>query len=468
MSDERRCDLLLTGGIVVTMDDDRSVLDPGAIAITGDRIAAVGPPSDLSDFSAQRTIDCRGRAVIPGLIDCHNHLFQTLGRGLGEGLALWPWLCEFMWPYSGAIRSEEAVAAARLGAIEAARGGTTCIVDNHYAPSDAATTQEVAAAVEEVGLRGAIARGIFGEITEVATEHGLAPTLFAYSAEEELAITAECVRNRLGRPVTVWPAPINIIYVDQETVAQSIALAHSLGSRWHCHCSEAELDPQIYLEAYGVRPIEWLRRESLLDERATIAHAIWLDDAEVADVGEATVGLSYNPASNEYLASGPMRLRDVRAAGATVGLGSDGAACGHRMDMFQVMKHAIYVQRLTTLDPLAVGAAEVLWLATREGARYVGIDAGALMPGLLADVVVVDLDKPHLTPLHDVVTTLVYAASASDVEMTIVAGRVVVENASCVLVNEKEAMTEAQARAGELASRAGIRRNQEHNQQVHP
>jgi 5-methylthioadenosine/S-adenosylhomocysteine deaminase len=204
-----------------------------------------------------------------------------------------------MWPYSAGIRREEAAAAARLGAVEAARGGTTCIVDNHYAPSDAATTLAVADALDEVGLRGAIARGIFGEITEVATTHGLAPTLFGYTAEEELAITEECVRARQGRAVEVWPAPINIIYVDQETVARSIALARDLGTRWHCHCSEAQVDPDIYLEAYGIRPVAWLEREGLLDERATIAHAIWLDDAEVADVGRTATNLSYNPGSNQ-------------------------------------------------------------------------------------------------------------------------------------------------------------------------
>lgn len=456
MTERGTCDLLLTGGTVVTVDDRRRVLDPGAVAIGGDRILAVGTAEELAGWTAQRTIDCSGRAVMPGLIDCHSHLFQTLGRGLGEGLALWPWLCEFMWPYSAAISPAEAVAAARLGAVEAVRGGTTCVVDNHYAPADADTTLAVAGAVAEVGLRGAIARGIFGDITEVAREHGLAPSLFAFSEEEELAITSECVRARAGTVVEVWPAPVNIIYVAQETVARSVALARDLGTRWHCHCSEAEADPQIYLDAYGVRPIDWLARESLLDERATIAHAIWLDDAEVEVVGDTVTGLSYNPDSNQYLASGPLRLRALRDAGATVALGSDGAATGPRMDMFAAMKQAIYVQRLITLDPEATDAGEVLALATREGARYVGIDAGELAPGRLADIVVVDLRRPHLVPLHDVVTTLVYCATASDVEMTIVGGRIVVADGRCALVDERDVMAEGQARARELARRADL------------
>jgi 5-methylthioadenosine/S-adenosylhomocysteine deaminase len=451
------CDLLLTGGAVVTMDDERRILDPGAIAIKDDRILAVAAAEQLADVAAGRVIDCRGKAVIPGLIDCHSHLFQTLGRGLGEGMALWPWLCDFMWPYSAELTRAEAVCAARLGALEAARGGITCVVDNHYAPSDADTTLAIAATIEELGLRGSVARGIFGDITEVARTHGLAPTLFPYSPEEELSITEECVRARAGRSVEVWPAPINVIYVAQDTVARSVQLARDLNTRWHCHCSEAQVDPDIYLAAYGIRPVDWMRREGLLDERATIAHAIWLDDGEVADVGATATGISYNPDSNQYLASGPLRLRSLREAGATVGLGTDGAACGHRMDMFQAMKHAIYVQRLVTLDAQATQAAEALELATREGARYVGIDAGQLAPGRLADAVVVDVTVPHMAPLYDVVTALVYSATANDVAMTIIGGRVVVEDGRSTLVDEASVVEEAQARGHELAERAGLR-----------
>src|ERR671930_2088393 len=126
------CDLLLSGGAVVTVDDDRRVLEPGAVAIAGDRIVAVGTPDELAGMRAARTVDCRGAAVLPGLIDCHNHLFQGLARGLGEGMGGWPWLAEFMWPYAGAITLEETRAAAFLGAVEAVRAGTTAILDHQY------------------------------------------------------------------------------------------------------------------------------------------------------------------------------------------------------------------------------------------------------------------------------------------------------------------------------------------------
>ncbi len=420
--DAPACDLLLTGGTVVTVDDDRRVLEPGAVAIAGERIVAVGTPEELNPYRAARTVDCRGKAVIPGLIDCHNHLFQGLARGLGEGMSLWPWLCEFMWPYSAAISPEEAEVAALLGSVEAVRAGTTSITDNHYSPSDADTTLAVASAIEQVGMRGAVVRGIFGEITEVATKHGLAESLFRYSDQEELDITRDCMKARPpGSRVAVWPAPINIIYVSQDLVHRAVELAWELGTGWHAHCSEAKADPDIYMESYGIRPIAWLHREGLLGRGATIAHSIWLDDREVDQMGETETGASYNPTSNEYLASGTIRLRDLRSAGAVVGLGK-----------------------------------EAFELATREGARYMGLDSGLLEAGKLADVVVVELDCPHLKPLHRTVATLAYSARGSDVAMTIVGGEVVYENGRCTNVDEAEVMVEAQRRAQELVTRAGM------------
>jgi len=451
------CDLLVTGGCVLTVDDDRSVLDPGAVAITGDRITAVGPADDFAGWRAARVIDARRRAVIPGLVDCHNHLFQALARGLGEGLSIWPWLCEFMWPYSIAMTPEDARVAATLGAIEAVRAGTTAVIDNHYAPTDAATTLAVADAIEGVGLRGALARGIVGAKTEVAARRALPDALFRYHPDEEIEITRACMVERPpGSTVSVWPAPLNLAYVDQDLVRRAVALARELGSHWHTHCSEGQKDPASYLEAYGIRPVEWLHREGLLDERATLAHAIWIDDREVRLIGEAGAGTAHNPTSNAYLASGHMRLRELRDAGGVVGLGTDGPSCGHRQDLFECMKQTMSIQRLHALDPSVVRCEEVLELATREGARLAGIDAGVLAAGKLADLVVVRLDRPHLQPLHRAVAAVVYSAAPGDVEYTVCGGRVAFENGRCTLVDEDAAIEAAQDRAAGLVDRAGF------------
>jgi 5-methylthioadenosine/S-adenosylhomocysteine deaminase len=455
VTDPRTCDLLLTGGSVVTVDDDRSVFEPGAVAIAGDRIVAVGPAEELVDVSAARTIDCAGRAVIPGFTDCHNHLFQFLTRGLGEGMELWPWLSEFMWRVSTCITREEAVAAVRLGALEAVKGGTTAIVDNHYAPTDLDSTLAVAAAIGEVGLRGAVARGMTGDVTDVARELRLEQGMFPYTLADELAITRDAIEARRGSMVGVWPAPLNVIYVAQDLVRAAAELARELGTGWHAHCCEFRTDPVTYPAHYGVSAVDWLFDEGLLGERTTLAHMIFLSDSEVERVGATQTGVAYCPISHEYIGLGVMRLRELRDAGAVVGLGYDGAS-GHRQDMFEQMKQGILLQRVESLDPTISMAEEVFELATREGARYLGSDAGVLAPGKPADLAVVRLDRAHTTPMHRTVAMLVYASRPSDVEMTIVNGRIVVEDGRSTMVDEDEVIAAATAAGRELIERCGL------------
>lgn len=451
----RPCDLLLTGGTVVTVDDDRRILRPGAVAITGNRIAAVGPPSELATFAPARTIDCSAKIVLPGFTDCHTHLFQTLARGLGDGYALHQWLAEFMWPYATTITPVEARTAASLGAIQALRAGTTTIVDNHYGASDVEATLGVAAAIETVGLRGAVARGIAGGPTDVARRMNFTSPLFVRSAEEELEITRACLEARTGTRVGIWPAPLNVLYLDRKLFVASVELAREFSVRWHTHCSEGRRDPEMFFDAYGVRPVEWLHDDGLLGRDATLAHCVWLDDREIELIGETGSGVSHNPVSNSYTGSGVIRLRALRSAGAVVGLGTDGVAVTGK-NMFEVMKQAVLLQRATNGDPTASDAEEALELATREGARYAGVDAGVLTAGKLADVLVLDVDRPHLRPLHDPVSTLVYHADGSDVVMTIVDGTVVCENGRSTMVDEDEIRKEAEARGADLAQRAGL------------
>ncbi|MGW0532366.1 amidohydrolase family protein [Streptomyces sp. NPDC003032] len=452
------CDLLLSNAHVVTVDDRRSVHEPGSVAVVGGRVAAVGPAAEVdAAWRAARTVDCRGRAVLPGFTDGHTHLFQSLARGLGEGLPIWPWLCEFMWPYSIAVTPDDARVAATLGAVEALRSGITTVVDNHYAPTDPETVLAVADAVEAAGLRGVIARGMLGDRTAVAAARGLPEELFRYSTAEELELTRACLTGRPpGARVGVWPAPLNLSYVDQKLVTGSVALAEEFGTRWHTHCCEGAKDPASYLDAYGVRPVEWLERAGLLDGRATLAHAVWLDDDEIAWLGDRRAGVAHNPASNAYLASGVMRLRALREAGAVVSLGTDGPGAGHRQDMFEVMKQTLFGQRQHTLDPAVLRAEDALELATREGGRYAAAGAGAIHVGAPADLVVVGLDRPHLRPLHRAVATLVYSARGSDVDMTIVDGRVVFEDGRCPLVDEEALLAEVQERAERLVERASL------------
>ncbi|MDE0439419.1 MAG: amidohydrolase [bacterium] len=451
------CDLLLEAGTLVTLDPSRPVIESGSVAIEGERIVAVGPKDELSVLSADRTISCRGRLVMPGLVDCHNHLFQSLGRTLGEGLPGWEWLSRFMWPYAAEITPEETKAAVYLGAVEAALAGTTSLLDHHYGRTGYHTTLAVANAIEEVGLRGVVARGVAGGYTALAERQGLPSKAFPLTETEELDITEACIGARPpGSRVAIWPGPINTVYTDQNLLASSVRLARSYGTRWHTHLSAPRSDPDVYQEEYGVRPAIWLQNEGLLGPDAVLAHATWLDEAEIEAIGSTRTAVVHCPMSNQYVPYGVMPMRRLLDAGATVGLGTDGSTCGHRQDLFENMKMLVLMHRLADLDPGASSAAEALHIATVGGAEALGLDAGRLVPGGLADVIVLDTNRAHLTPVHDPRSALVYAARGSDVIMNIVGGRVIVEDGRCTRIDQDEVISEALGRSRDLISRIGL------------
>ncbi len=452
------CDLLLEGGVVIALDDEKQVIDGGGVAISGDRIIAVGSSTEMAPFraGAARAVDCGGKVLMPGLTDGHTHLFQTLGRGMGDGLSLVPWLRRFMFPYARTIGSELAVAAARLGALQAALSGTTVVVDNHYAPTDTATTLEVAGAIESVGIRGAVARGIFGDPNRGGEIMGVAPELFPWSNQQEIDITRECLAERpAGSQVEIWPGPENIVYVTPELIADSADLAAEAGVRWHMHCSESADEIEFFETIYGMRPVAWLAREGLLSERTTLAHAIWLDDDEVQALGDHRSTAVHNPVSNQYLASGVIRLQPLQDAGANVALGSDGIAVTGQ-DMFEAMKAGVLLHRVHHLDPAATTVEQFLELAALGGAAMTGFEGGSLQAGGAADVVILDVDKVRHTPWNRPVASVVHCGRAADVDMTIVAGEVIVEGGRSTKVDEDEVRAKAAEAAQSLIRDADL------------
>ncbi len=434
------CDLLVEGGILVTLDDRRRVIEDGSVAIAGERIVALGERRDLLHYrtNAGRVVDCTGKLVIPGLTDGHTHLFQSLGRGLGDGMSLVPWLRHFMLPYSLNMNREIAVAAVKLGALQAALSGTTMVVDNHYAPTDTETTLAVAAAVEEVGIRGAIARGIFGEMNPGAEIMGVPPDFFAWTDAQDLSITEECMAERPGGSlVEVWPCPENIVYVTPDIIEGSAQLAEAGGVRWHMHCSEAHDEVGFFETVHSDRPVSWLAKRGVLTHRTTLAHAIWLDPDEVAAMGAAGATAVHNPVSNQYLASGVLHLEPLLSAGANVALGSDGVAVAGQ-DMFEAMKAGTLMHRVAHLDSTATTVEQFLDLAALGGATMTGVDGGVIDVGRVADLVVLDVDKVRHTPWNRPVASMVHSGRSGDVDTVIVAGEVIVENGRSTKVDEAE------------------------------
>lgn len=451
-------DTLFTGGDILTADPAQPLIRQGAIAVAGGAIVDLGPAAEVASRigPVAARFDCAGLTVVPGMIDGHSHLFQTLGKTLGDGLTLLPWLQRFMLPLAAALTREDAVRVVRLAALQSLLAGTTAIVDNHYAPVDEETILTLAQAMEEIGVRGAVARGIFGPMGPGAQRMNCDPRLFRYTAAEELEITRNCIAARpKGSRVEVWPMPENVVYVDPELIAACAELARSHDLPWQAHCSESRFEVEIFTALHGLRPAAWMARAGILTEHASLAHGIWFDDAEVAALGAAGATIVHNPVCNQYLASGIVRLGPLLAAGANVALGSDGTAVGGQ-NMFEAMKAALLLQRLRDEDPSATTAEMVLALATAGGARLLRRDTGRLAAGARADFALLDLNGLHHQPASRPVTGLVLSTQAADVRHVVVEGEVVVRDGRSTRVDHAEILADGLQATRALIARAGL------------
>lgn len=458
-TDNQVADILFKGGEIITLDAANPRIRNGAIAVAGNEILAVGTSANVETQipAAKRTVDCSGLTIMPGLVDGHNHLFQHLGKALGDGLSLLPWLADYMMPLAAEISREDAVHAVRLGALNSVLCGTTAIVDNHYAPVDEATIIGVADALEEVGVRGAVARGIYGPMVEGGRRMNSDARLFRYSNAEELEITRACIREKpAGSLVEVWPAPENVVYLDPDLMLASHELAGEFDVCWHSHCSESRFEVEIFTSIYNMRPARWLHEQGILDDRITLAHGIWFDEEEIALLGNANASVVHNPVSNQYLASGIIQLGPLINAGANVALGTDGAAVAGQ-DMFEAMKSAQLLQRIRGLDPASTSSELMICMATRNGGRMLRKNLGVLKPGALADFIIVDMNGIHHQPNNRPVCNLTLSTRGSDVRHVVINGEMVVENGRSTRVDQEKIVADAIQSSSRLINRAGLR-----------
>ncbi len=452
-------DILFKGGDIITLDRHNPYIRNGAIAVAGEKIVVIGAVQEVETqvASAHRSVDFSGLLMMPGMVDGHSHLFQSLGKTLGDGMSLLPWLAKFMMPLSANISREDAIHAVRLGSLNGVLSGTTAIVDNHYAPVDETTIIRAADAMEEIGVRGVVARGIYGQMVEGGRRMNCDPRLFRYSSAEELEITRNCIQEKpAGSLVEVWPTPENVVYLDPDLVVACHELATECDVSWHAHCSESRFEVEIFESIYHMRPAKWLYEQDILDERITLAHGIWFDEEEIALLGEAKTTIVHNPISNQYLASGIIKLGPLMNAGANVALGSDGVAVAGQ-DMFEVMKSAQLLQRIRELDPTTTNSELLLCMATRNGGRMLRKNLGTLTAGALADFIMVDMNGIHHQPNNRPACSLTLSTRGSDVRHVVINGDIIVENGRSTRVDQDKIIADAVQASADLIDRAGIR-----------
>ena len=452
-------DILFEGGDILTLDKNRPYFRNGAVAVSGDRILAVGTSGEVRSEigSASRTIDFSHQILMPGLIDCHTHLGESIGKTLGDGLTLLPWLSKFMFPLICNVTREDAVRTAKMASLGSVLSGTTTLLDSMEAPVDEETVIGAAEAVQEVGARGAIARGIYGPMSEGGRRMECDPRLFQYSVQEEIEITRACLKAKpRGSLVEIWPMPQNTAYVVEELLVASNEIALEYDVSWQVHCSEAEFEVDLIEDMYGKKPVNWLHDLGILNDRAQLAHGIWLDDDEIALMGEANAHVIHNPICNQYVASGIIKLDPLMRAGANVALGSDGKACVGS-NMFEVMKAAQLLQRLREYQADATTSELMLCMATRNGGKMLRKNVGVLKQDALADMIVIDLNGARHQPSHRTVCNVTLSATGSDVRHVMVNGEVVVENGKSTRVDQDKLVADCIQASGDLLDRAGIR-----------
>ena len=438
--------LLVRHALIVTMNDRFEVLD-GEVSIRDGRIEGIGP--NLAG-EHDRTIDAGGGFLLPGLIQTHIHLCQTLFRGYADDLPLMDWLRNRVWPMEAAHTPASLRAATRLATTELLSSGTTAILTMETVHD----TDVVFEAAAESGIRATIGKCMMdaaGDVPRRLQEQT------RQSIDESVAIRKRWHGAAGGRLRAAF-APRFAVSCSRDLLESVAALSSDAQALVHTHASESPDELAIVRElSGGLTNLEYLAQVHLASPHLCAAHCVWVDEREQRLLAEHDVKVMHCPGSNLKLGSGVAPVPELRALGVTVSLGADGAACNNRLDMFEEMRLAAVLQAWR-LGPGSLPARDVLWMATRAGARTLGLDdqIGSIEIGKRADLIVVDRDRPHLTPGPDPYSTLVYAARGSDVRTTIVDGEVLVHDGIPIRVEPAEVVAAARVAAHELARRAGV------------
>ena len=445
-------------GTVVTMNDRRDIIDDGTVAVEDDKIADVGQAREVeSRHPDARVIDCTGRTIIPGLVNTHTHLFQTLLKGLGDDMVLRDWFAEMTGPSAVQLTYEDVLAAARHGCVESIRSGVTTLVDFMYVHPRPNLADAVVQAYRETGIRGVVARGYItvGEETDVPPE-------LVEPLDDALDDARRLIRehNTADSRVQVGLAPCMIWTVDEPTLIATRQLADAERALITMHVSETDFEIENSMRRFGITDVELLERVGLLGPDLLAVHCVQCDQRDVDILGAHGVSVSHNPCSNAYLASGFAPVPEMIRRGMTVGLATDGPASNNNQNLIQSMKFAALMQKGARRDPRIVTAEKVMEMATIDGARAIGMadQIGSLEAGKKADFAVLDLRNAFVTPLHHPVSALVYSALGSETAAVVIDGVTVMRDGVIQTVDETQLAHSATEAAYSLAERAGTSR----------
>jgi 5-methylthioadenosine/S-adenosylhomocysteine deaminase len=429
-------DVILTGGSVATMSDDFDLFDPGAVAVRGEIIEAVGPADQIAAaYTAAEVVDCSGCAVIPGLINSHTHAAMTLLRGLADDLRLDVWLLGYMMPVEQEfVRPRFCWLGTQLACIEMIRCGTTCYADMYY------YEEAVADATAQAGLRAVCAETVLRF-----------PTPDALSYDEGLEYTRDFIQRWKGHPLITPAVGPHAPYTTTPDLLQSCAqMALEFDVPLLTHVAETAQEVEEHRTEYGMPVVPWLKKQRVFEAKAVAAHCVHLDEGEMHTLLHHGVGVVHNPTSNLKLASGIAPVVRMLELGLNVGIGTDGPASNNDLDMWEEMRLAALLAKGVSADPTALPARQALAMATIGGARalHLGDLVGSLEPGKRADIAVVELGSVHNAPRfardrEGLYAQLVYAAKGCDVRDVMCQGRWLMRGRELLTLDEEALIAEA-------------------------
>jgi 5-methylthioadenosine/S-adenosylhomocysteine deaminase len=424
----KQADIIIKNGTVLTMDSKNSIFETGFLCIRGDSISKIGTGTPTS-VTVEKIIDARGGLILPGLLNCHTHAAMSLFRGLADDLPLMEWLNNYIFPAERRIDAEFVYTGTLLALAEMILSGTTTFCDMYL------FEDQVARAARKAGVRCLV-----GEVLYDFPSPNYGPV------EKGLEYTESLIQKWQKDPlVSIAVEPHSLFTCSPELLTASNELALKYKVPVIIHVAETLTELSEIKEKYGKTPVKYLDSLGLLGPHLIADHCVHIDDADIKTLADHGVKVVHNPESNMKLASGIAPIPQMLSQGVTVGLGTDGCASNNNLDLFSEMDTAAKLHKVNSLDPTVMDALSVLKMATIHGARVLGLQnvTGSLEVGKKADIIVIDTHKPHLTPMYNAISHLVYAARGNDVSHSIINGQLVMEDRKLLTLDIAEIITRA-------------------------
>ncbi|MGB9791668.1 MAG: amidohydrolase [Thermacetogeniaceae bacterium] len=418
---------ILIKNCYIFLGDSETPIVQGDVAIEGNTIVKVGNEGSISqNWQPEKVIDGSNYLCLPGFINCHTHAAMTLLRSYADDLPLMDWLEKKIWPIENRLKGEDVYWGSLLAMVEMIKSGTTTFNDMYF------FMDEVAQAAKDIGIRACLSRGLIG--IGGSAEVGI---------EESKELFEKWQGGAEGR-IRVWFGPHAPYTCPPEYLKRVVALAKEYRTGIHIHVAETRDEVRIIREQYSKTPVAYLDDLGVFELPVVAAHCVHLTDEDISILARRKVAVAHNPESNMKLASGIAPIARLRMAGVTVGIGTDGTASNNNLDMFGEMRTAALVQKAFNENPSVLPALDVLKMATSEGAKALGMGdvIGSLKPGYKADLILVNIHKPHFYPRHNLVAHVVYAAEAGDVDAVIIDGKIIMEDRRILTIDEERVLEE--------------------------